>query len=198
MEDLDQLLREVAAINNSIMELDRLFSEEDELVYRRDRIARIKTLRSRLECEIRRIQEDERQSEEIFHKTKVLSSAAGFAFGTLVGALMKIKDPLALGEKSFTRVLDKTADFGKVLLAVKPNEQSVDINAVSISGLTRKNRTTEQEVIMDLKGRGYFLLTADRFWSILDLLETGITEGKYRSEKEQNVALLVYARNESE
>jgi len=198
MEDLDQLLDEVAGINSWITELDRLFYEEDELVYRRDRIARIKALRSCLECEIRRIQEDERQSEEIFHKTKVLSSAAGFAFGTLVGALMKNKDPLALGEKSFIRALDKTADFGKVLLAVSGNDQSFEVNAVSISSLTRKNGTTEQEVIMDLKGRGYFLLTDDRFWNVLDLLEKGITEGKYRSINEQNVALLEYARNESE
>lgn len=188
------ILKEIKELNDAITELDSLITKEAEFVQRLDRVAKIDTLKSRLAAEIKRVQEEEDKSERNFNTGKLYSSVAGFALGSILGAMSKQGKPFLSGAKLLSTELGKEADFGTVLIATGENSKLEDIEVVSISSLAREYKKTESSIISIIKGNGYLLLTPEELWKSLHRLKEDIMEGKYKSEREQNKALLNYAK----
>ena len=99
-----------------------------------------------------------------------------------------------MGVKSFSEELDKEADFGKVLIAIKESSKLEDVEEIAISHLAREYKKTESSIISIIKGNGYLLLTFEELWKLLHRLQEDIMEGKYKSDREQNTALMNYAK----
>ena len=188
------ILKEIKELNDAITELDSLITKEAEFVQRLDRVAKIDTLKSRIAAEIKRVQEEEDKSERNFNTGKLYSSVAGFALGSILGAMSKQGKPFLSGAKLLSTELGKEADFGTVLIATGENSKLEDIEVVSISSLAREYKKTESSIISIIKGNGYLLLTPKELWKSLHRLKEDIMEGKYKSEREQNKALLNYAK----
>jgi len=188
------ILKEIKELNDAITELDSLITKEAEFVQRLDRVAKIDTLKSRIAAEIKRVQEEEDKSERNFNTGKLYSSVAGFALGSILGAMSKQGKPFLSGAKLLSTELGKEADFGTVLIATGENSKLEDIEVVSISSLAREYKKTESSIISIIKGNGYRLLTPEELWKSLHRLKEDIMEGKYKSEREQNKALLNYAK----
>ena len=188
------ILKEIKELNDAITELDSLITKEAEFVQRLDRVAKIDTLKSRIAAEIKRVKEEEDRSERNFNTGKLYSSVAGFALGSILGAMSKQGKPFLSGAKLLSTELGKEADFGTVLIATGENSKLEDIEVVSISSLAREYKKTESSIISIIKGNGYLLLTPEELWKSLHRLKEDIMEGKYKSEREQNKALLNYAK----
>lgn len=188
------ILKEIKELNDAITELDSLITKEAEFVQRLDRVAKIDTLKSRIAAEIKRVQEEEDKSERNFNTGKLYSSVAGFALGSILGAMSKQGKPFLSGAKLLSTELGKEADFGTVLIATGENSKLEDIEVVSISSLAREYKKTESSIISIIKGNGYLLLTPEELWKSLHRLKEDIMEGKYKSEREQNKALFNYAK----
>lgn len=188
------ILKEIKELNDAIAESDSLITKEAEFVQRLDRVAKIDTLKSRIAAEIKRVQEEEDKSERNFNTGKLYSGVAGFALGSILGAMSKQGKPFLSGAKLFSTELGKEADFGTVLIATGENSKLEDIEVVSISSLAREYKKTELSIISIIKGNGYLLLTPEELWKSLHRLKEDIMEGKYKSEREQNKALLNYAK----
>lgn len=187
------ILKEIKELNDAITELDSLITKEAEFVQRLDRVAKIDTLKSRIAAEIKRVQEEDK-SERNFNTGKLYSSVAGFALGSILGAMSKQGEPFLSGAKLLSTELGKEANFGTVLIATGENSKLEDIEVVSISSLAREYKKTESSIISIIKGNGYLLLTPEELWKSLHRLKEDIMEGKYKSEREQNKALLNYAK----
>jgi len=188
------ILKEIKELNYAITELDSLITKEAEFVQRLDRVAKIDTLKSRIAAEIKRVQEEEDKSERNFNTGKLYSSVAGFALGSILGAMSKQGKPFLSGAKLLSTELGKEADFGTVLIATGENSKLEDIEVVSISSLAREYKKTESSILSIIKGNGYLLLTPKELWKSLHRLKEDIMEGKYKSEREQNKALLNYVK----
>lgn len=188
------ILKEIKELNDAIAESDSLITKEAEFVQRLDRVAKIDTLKSRIAAEIKRVQEEEDKSERNFNTGKLYSGVAGFALGSILGAMSKQGKPFLSGAKLLSTELGKEADFGTVLIATGENSKLEDIEVVSISSLAREYKKTELSIISIIKGNGYLLLTPEELWKSLHRLKEDIMEGKYKSEREQNKALLNYAK----
>ena len=188
------ILKEIKELNDAITESDSLITKEAEFVQRLDRVAKIDTLKSRIVAEIKHVQEEEDKSERNFNTGKLYSSVAGFALGSILGAMSKQGKPFLSGAKLLSTELGKEADFGTVLIATGENSKLEDIEVVSISSLAREYKKTESSIISIIKGNGYLLLTPEELWKSLHRLKEDIMEGKYKSEREQNKALLNYAK----
>ena len=188
------ILKEIKELNDAITELDSLITKEAEFVQRLDRVAKIDTLKSRIAAEIKRVQEEEDKSERNFNTGKLYSSVAGFALGSILGAMSKQGKPFLSGAKLLSTELGKEADFGTVLIATGENSKLEDIEVVSISSLAREYKKTESSILSIIKGNGYLLLIPEELWKLLHRLKEDIMEGKYKSEREQNKALLNYVK----
>ena len=188
------IFKEIKELNDAFTELDSLITKEAEFVQRLDRVAKIDALKSRIAAEIKHIQEAELESERNFNTGTLRSGIAHFVFGSIVGAILNHENPFSFGAKSFSTELDKKADFGNVMIAIKESGKLEDIEVIAVSRLAREAKTTEQDIISIFKGNGYLLLTPEELWKSLHRLEEDIMEGKYKSEREQNKALLNYAK----
>jgi hypothetical protein len=98
-----------------------------------------------------------------------------------------------LGVKSLKTELARKADFGRVLIAIRESDKLEDIEVIAGSRLARESNTTESDILPTFKGKGV-ILTPEEFWKLLRRLEEEIMNGKYKSETQQNKALLNYAK----
>lgn len=188
------MLKEIIKLNDALTELDGLINKEAELIHRQEQIAKINALKSRVAKEIEHVQTAERESEYRFNKGRIFSGVAGFAIDSFIGVISNNENPFLLGAKSFSEELDKEADFGKVLIALKESSKLEDMEVIAISHLAREYKKTESSIISIIKGNGYLLLTPEELWESLHGLEEDIMEDKYKSEREQNKVLLNYAK----
>ena len=188
------MLKEITKLNDALAELDSLINKEAKLINRQERIAKINAMESRLAKEIKCVQTEERESEYRFNKGRIFSGVAGFAIDSFIGAISNHEKPFLLGAKSFSEELDKKADFGKVLIAIKASGKLEDMEVIAISYLAREYKTTESNIISIIRGNGYLLLTPEKLWESLHRLKENLIEGKYKSEMEQNKALLNYVK----
>lgn len=191
---LNNELNAVKWLNDAFKELNRRVAKEAEFIDRLDRIARIDELKARLVREVDRILGEEGSLESIFDTGKLFNGALGFFVGSMIGKILKQEKPLSKGYYLLNRELEKKSPFGTVMMALKKSRKIGDIEVIAVSRLAREARTTEGEIISSLESKGYSLMTPEELWESLHRLEEDIIEGKYKSEREQNKALLNYAR----
>lgn len=189
----DTILKEITKLGNALAEIDSLIGKEDEFIQRQERIAKINALKSRMLKEIERGQSEEVESEHNSNTAKVFSSVTAFALGGIMGALTKSENPFILRVKSLRTELARKADFGRVLIAIRESGKLEDIEVIAVSRLARGSNITESDILHNFKGKGVSL-KPEEFWKLLRRLEEEIMNGKYKSETQQNKALLNYAK----
>ena len=180
--NLKQLLAgisgEVQQLTEAYREMNSHIAKEAEYINRLDRIAEINALKARLIIEVDRIQNEEASSEHAFNTGKVFGGILNFAAGSITSAALKQKDPLSFGFKLLTKEFGKEAGFGTVMMAVKKDGSSEDIETIAVSRLAREAETTESDIMSSLESEGYSLMTLEELWEHLDQLKEDIEAGK--------------------
>jgi hypothetical protein len=174
---LTRLSQEVQRLDCAYIELDGCFRKEAERINRLDSIARIKILKAKLASQVNKIRDNEESSKHAFGMGNLFSSALYLFGGSLTIAAMKQENPWSLGLKLANKELEKKADFGTVMIAVKADGNLEHIETIAVSRLAREAKTTESDIISSYKSKGYLLVTPEELWEYLDKLKEDIKAG---------------------
>jgi hypothetical protein len=75
---------------------------------------------------------------------------------------------------------DRYRPFGTVMVRIGPKGLPDDAKAISISQLARDSYRPEPEIVNELRGNGYLLVSEDVFSSLIDGLVADVRQGKLR------------------
>lgn len=189
---LKTMTKELVRLSDDLAELEVIMDKEAEALRRLEQVKTIKAIGLKLAREIKRVQEEESESEDSFNTAKSYSSVVSLATGSIMGAFLRHKNPILFGVKLANKELSKKSSFGTVLIAIRENGKIEDIEAISVSSIARELHTTELDARSSLRRQGFTLLSTEKFYKILNLLEREILNSKY--EPDLNKRLINFAQ----
>lgn len=189
-----RLLEEIQTLNSTLRDLNNLFDKSTTSIWQQDQIAAIKALKLRISEEIKREKSAEDDAEYSFNKASVFTGVAGFALGSLIGAIRKSKNPISLGAQLLKQELERQEPFRTLIIALEDGNGLEGVEVVAISRLARESKMIESKVCFALRAKGSILLTPQQFWQVLDNLEMKIMEGKVKPQMHLDKELIEQAK----
>ncbi len=153
------------------------FAECNIQLIRRDQVARLGILKSRIMEEVENLKRIEPAAQMGATKGALLGGVAAFTIGSLFAAAKGRQDAYNIGARMAGSVLSRKVPFGTVRITVDRQGIPTDVKVVSISRLARESSMSESEVETSLKHDGYLLMTPEVFAKVLEKVDSEILNG---------------------
>lgn len=174
---MSRLSKRLAELTDDVSELNNALNSTAIYLRQKDQIAFLHALKSRIMKEVQNEQMAESEAERYFNRSKTITGIVSFPLGSIIAATLNQKNPLSIGAKMFSRELGKKAPFGRFLIAIGEKAAFDDISVISVSRLAREREGAESEIISSFREKKCLLLSPERFYNVLDLLEEKLENG---------------------
>ena len=179
--DFEKWIREMRSeLEQQTIALERLaiaFAGTDIQLIRRDQVARLRILKSRIMEEVQNTKRGESASQSSANTGALFRSGTALIFGSLFMAKMGRKDALDIGSRMAELSLTKNIPFGLVLIAIGKEGLPEDLKIIPVSRFARESTKTEPEVEASWKHDGYLLVTPEQFADLLDKAAWAVLDG---------------------
>jgi len=153
------------------------FAQCNIQLIRRDQVARLGILKSRIMEEVESLKRIESAAQMGATKGAFWGGAAAFTIGSLFAAAKGRQDAYYIGAQMAGSVLSRKVPFGTVLITIDGQGIPKGVKVVSISRLARESSMSESEVETSLKHDGYLLMTPEVFAKVLEKVDCEILDG---------------------
>jgi len=152
------------------------FAECNIQLIRRDQVARLGILKSRIMEEVENLKGIESAAQMGATGGAFWGGVAAFTIGSLFAAAKGRQDVYNIGLQIASSVLSREVPFGTVLITIDGQGIPNGVKAVSTSRLARESNKTEPEVETSLKHDGFLLMTPEVFAKFLEKVENEILD----------------------
>ena len=174
---IQELHRRIKRQVDALVILGDRFAGEAQYQHRHDQARSLDELKKRVEQEIKDFDRTETGSSIGFMKGAFIFGLAHFAIG-IVGAKASHSEehPFSVGWQLAENSLERTAPFGKIVIAVGLGGLPGDVKVIPVSKWARKQAMEESEIIAALES-SYHVMTKDNFFIIVEELKGKVLEG---------------------
>ena len=159
--------------------LEKHLAEGANRLRRNDLVGELDSFRASVCRRVEDVRSMENAAHSGFTKANIYMAAAGFGLGCLIGlANRPVKKPLSLGAELAQKPLNRSVPFGKVMVAISLKDTPHNVEVISISERARKQGISEEEVMAEMEGKGFLLMTPESFIESLERLKRELLEGK--------------------
>ena len=175
---VEALRRRARAQVDVLLPLNELFAHEAEHLRRHDQARSLDALRRKIAQEVSNIQRTETAASYGFNQAALITGLVKFGIGSLEAVARRSREhPLSAGARLAESDFTRTAPFGEVRVAVGARGIPDDVNVVPLSRWAREQGRSESDVTALLEARGYILVTAEAFFTILNELKEKVLKG---------------------
>ena len=160
-----------------IRQLAFAFAKCDVQLVRRDQVALLRILKSRITEEVENLKRIESAAQMGSNDAILLSSGAAFALGSLFAAASGRKDAIHIGARMASSVLSKKVPFGTILITIDTQGIPEGVKVISVSRLARESNMSEPDVEKNMKNDGYLPMTPEEFAKFLERVDSEILNG---------------------
>lgn len=175
---LQAIQQETEILSSASASLSETFAAESVRLSREDMGRRLQSIRASISRDLAQLAEEESTASYVNSKWRFGCSIAGlFAKGIVTAATENRKT-----RNLVNRLVDDTTGpkrtYGTLMVCVGPKGLPDDVQAASISELSRKFALAESEVVRRLQDKDYLLFREEDFSRLTDKLINEIREGQ--------------------
>ena len=174
---IQELHRRIKRQADALVILGDRFAREAQYQYRHDQAASLDDLRKRMEQEVRDIKGIETASSIGFTQGTLIAGGIKFAIGSLWALASRSDEhPIWKGLRLAESSLERTAPFGRIVIAEGSGGLPDDVQVIPLSKWAREQDKEESEVIAALES-SFHVMTIDNFFIILEELKGKVLRG---------------------